>query len=387
MIYKPKSNFQNHPFHLVSPSPWPIYTSLSLFILTTSTVLFMHGFQGFEYLVLLSILNVIYSMGLWFRDVISEGKKKLDLIFSNLYLNMTRAIDEKVLEQIRNNIKVNESKINKEEFGHYLAGLFEGDGHLSLPFLGQTTLQRILNPRIVFTSHVNNIELYVYIQYMLNGKGRFQIVSNNTIRYIIGDIEGIKLFVNVVHGKLKSSKNESFNKLIDFINQKYNLVIPFSNLEKSDFSNNSWFSGFTDADGHFGVKIVEAKPKSDTRKRSISNSISIKFRLDQRYLEGVNYMLMESLSKFLLCKLSIYKTNKGEMLSLSVSAIEKIGFIIEYFNKYPLLGIKGKDFKDWDIVYNMMLSKEHLTDEGRLKIKSIQSNMNSKRKINLDYKI
>jgi hypothetical protein len=386
MIYKPKSNFQNHPFHLVSPSPWPIYTSLSLFILTTSTVLFMHGFQGFEYLVLLSILNVIYSMGLWFRDVISEGKKKLDLIFSNIYLNMTRAIDEKVLEQIRNN-KVNEFKINKVESGHYLAGLFEGDGHLSLPFLGQTILQRILNPRIVFTSHVNNIELYVYIQSMLNGKGRFQIVNDNTIRYIIGDIEGIKLFVNIVHGKLRSSKNESLNKLIDFINQKYNLIIPISNLDKSDFSNNSWLTGFTEADGHFGVKIVEAKPKSDTRKRSISNSISIKYRLDQRYLEGVNYILMESLSKFLFCKFSIYKTNKGEMLSLSVSAIEKIRFIIEYFNKYPLIGIKGKDFKDWEIVYNMMLSKQHLTDEGRLKIKSIQSNMNSKRKIKLNYKI
>lgn len=386
MIYKPKSNFQNHPFHLVSPSPWPIYTSLSLFILTTSTVLFMHGFQGFEYLVLISILNVIYSMGLWFRDVISEGKKKLE-IFSNNYLNMTRAIDEKVLEQVRNNNKVNEFKINKVDFGHYLAGLFEGDGHLSLPFLGQTILQRILNPRIVFTSHANNIELYVYIQSMLNGKGRFQIVNNNTIRYIIGDIEGIKLFVSVVQGKLRSSKNESLNKLIDFMNQKYNLTIPFSNLDKSDFSNNSWLTGFTEADGHFGVKIVEAKPKSDTRKRSISNSISIKFRLDQRYLEGVNYMLMESLSKFLLCKLSIYKTNKGEILSLSVSAIDKIESVIEYFNKYPLLGIKGKDFKDWEIVYNMMLSKQHLTDDGRLKIKSIQSNMNSKRKINLNYNI
>jgi hypothetical protein len=55
---------------------------------------------------------------------------------------------------------------------------------------------------------------------------------------------------------------------------------------------------------------------------------------------------MESLSKFLFCKLSIYKTNKGEMLSLSVSAIDKIRSIIEYFNKYPLIGIKGKDFKD-----------------------------------------
>jgi hypothetical protein len=31
----------------------------------------------------------------------------------------------------------------------------------------------------------------------------------------------------------------------------------------------------------------------------------------------------------------------------------------------------------------MMISKKHLTDEGRLKIKLIQSNMNSKRKIDL----
>lgn len=73
MIYKSKINFQNHPFHLVSPSPWPILTSVSLFILMTSTVLFLHGFQGFGYLVLIAILNLIYVMSLWFRDVVSEG--------------------------------------------------------------------------------------------------------------------------------------------------------------------------------------------------------------------------------------------------------------------------------------------------------------------------
>ena len=69
----PKENFQHHPFHLVSPSPWPLYTSISLFILTTSTVLFMHGFEYFDKFVFISVLNVIYSMGLWFRDIISEG--------------------------------------------------------------------------------------------------------------------------------------------------------------------------------------------------------------------------------------------------------------------------------------------------------------------------
>lgn len=73
MVNIARQNFQHHPFHLVSPSPWPLYTSISLFILTTSTVLFMHGFESFEYFVFISVLNVIYSMGLWFRDIISEG--------------------------------------------------------------------------------------------------------------------------------------------------------------------------------------------------------------------------------------------------------------------------------------------------------------------------
>lgn len=73
MIYKSKPNFQNHPFHLVSPSPWPLYTSVSLFILTTSAVLFFHGFELYTYLVIFSLVNTVYTMALWFRDIISEG--------------------------------------------------------------------------------------------------------------------------------------------------------------------------------------------------------------------------------------------------------------------------------------------------------------------------
>lgn len=118
---------------------------------------------------------------------------------------------------------------------------------------------------------------------MLNGKGRFQKVNGDTIRFIIDDVEGIKLYIYIICGKLRTPKNENFNKLINFINKKYNLSIPFSPLDISELSDNSWLTGFTEADGQFGVKIVEAKPKSDTRIRSINNSISIKFKLDPRY--------------------------------------------------------------------------------------------------------
>ena len=68
-----RSNFQAHPFHLVSPSPWPLYTSISLLTLTTSAVLTFHGFVSEIYCLFLALITVIGSMSLWFRDIISEA--------------------------------------------------------------------------------------------------------------------------------------------------------------------------------------------------------------------------------------------------------------------------------------------------------------------------
>jgi cytochrome c oxidase subunit 3 len=68
-----RSNFQAHPFHLVSPSLWPILTCVSLLTLTTTAVLTMHGFNNAEYFVFIALFILISSMSFWFRDVISEG--------------------------------------------------------------------------------------------------------------------------------------------------------------------------------------------------------------------------------------------------------------------------------------------------------------------------
>jgi len=69
-----RSNFQAHPFHLVSPSPWPIYTCASLLTLTTTGVLTIHGFSHAGYFLVGAFISVIGSMSFWWRDVISEGK-------------------------------------------------------------------------------------------------------------------------------------------------------------------------------------------------------------------------------------------------------------------------------------------------------------------------
>jgi len=68
-----RSNFQAHTYHLVSPSPWPIFTCVSLLTLTTSGVLSMHAFDYAVYFLYFALFTLILSMSFWFRDIISEG--------------------------------------------------------------------------------------------------------------------------------------------------------------------------------------------------------------------------------------------------------------------------------------------------------------------------
>ena len=223
---------------------------------------------------------------------------------------------------------------------------------------GKTNLNRILNPRFVFTFHRNDIELYKNIQSVLKGKGRFENKGENTYRYIIGDIEGIKILISILHNKLRTPKNITFNKLIQFMNTKYALNFEESILDNSEINKNSWFTGFIDSDGHFGIKIQESKPKSSTRKRSRSSSVALVFKLDQRSFDRptASSMLpiMEKIAKFLSCNLLTVKRYPKlplkleyiDMLSVEVSALKKIEMLINYFNVYPLLGIKQLDFKD-----------------------------------------
>lgn len=64
---------QLHPFHLVSPSPWPIFTSFCVMNLALSLGLTAHGYIGNNIFVILSIITLFYGMTLWFKDIIAES--------------------------------------------------------------------------------------------------------------------------------------------------------------------------------------------------------------------------------------------------------------------------------------------------------------------------
>ncbi len=62
---------KNHDFHLVSPSPWPALGAFSAFILAVGAVLWMHGSTSAYMAIGLAL--VLYTMFMWWRDVIKES--------------------------------------------------------------------------------------------------------------------------------------------------------------------------------------------------------------------------------------------------------------------------------------------------------------------------
>jgi hypothetical protein len=159
------------------------------------------------------------------------------------------------------------------------------------------------------------------------------------------------------------------------MNAKYYLDTTESLLDNfnSNILDNSWFTHFTESDGHFRTKYLERNTKSDTCKRSISESVTLRFILNKRLLDKPTSSMkpfMENLALF--CNLKSYTNNtNSEILTVTVSSLDSVKFIVNYFNKYLLIRDKLNDFKKWVIIYNMLIKKEHLTEEERLKIRSL----------------
>ncbi|MGE3713012.1 MAG: cytochrome c oxidase subunit 3 [Alphaproteobacteria bacterium] len=66
---------QDHPYHLVDPSPWPIVSSLALFMLTFGGAMYMHEKPGGGIVALVGFFLLLYCMYSWWRDVVKEARE------------------------------------------------------------------------------------------------------------------------------------------------------------------------------------------------------------------------------------------------------------------------------------------------------------------------
>jgi cytochrome c oxidase subunit 3 len=63
----------NHSYHLVDPSPWPVFASLGAVALTSGFALYMHKFIGGWELLLTGLFIIMFVMYTWWRDIVREA--------------------------------------------------------------------------------------------------------------------------------------------------------------------------------------------------------------------------------------------------------------------------------------------------------------------------
>ena len=65
------SHQQKHPYHLVDPSPWPIFCAFSIFVLALGMIFLMHD-KG-PWLLIVGGVMILQGVFFWWRDVIRES--------------------------------------------------------------------------------------------------------------------------------------------------------------------------------------------------------------------------------------------------------------------------------------------------------------------------
>ncbi len=127
-----------------------------------------------------------------------------------------------------------------------------------------------------------------------------------------------------------------------------------------------WLTGFADGESCFYVGVRKSK------KVSIGWRVTVSFSIN---LHEKDRAVLEFISDYLGVG-KIYKS-RDKLVQLRIESIEEVGVVISHFQKYPLLTDKRADFILFREVYNIIISKEHLTESGLRKIVARKASMNN----------
>jgi hypothetical protein len=133
-------------------------------------------------------------------------KKNLNLQFDNQLLSSLNP--NAASESLSNNNFIllgSNGTIKQDIFGYYLAGLFEGDGHINLSSTNY--------PSIAITFANKELPLVIKLIEIYGGRIRFKN-QENAVVWIINKHDLLIKFINTINGKLRTPKISKFNDLI-----------------------------------------------------------------------------------------------------------------------------------------------------------------------------
>jgi hypothetical protein len=322
------------------------------------------------------------------------GKLKFNILNIKKILIFTNNIKENedkniivVKNEDKNTIVVKNEGINK--LNYYLAGLIEANGSII------TSKKGNYFPKIVIIFKKNDLKLVEFLQNKY--KCGIIIKKDNYILWQIQKISDVKYIIDVINGKMRTPKIYKLYDAINYFkdNNLLELNYPLLPLNNNKIDEDWWLGGFSDGDSGFSIIINERKNLNNYR-------IQVQYRLEIQQIykfnnENLNnsffnimsliasYFFVNLLTRSRNKKLKDYEMKIYNSYILIISSINSWNLLINYFNKYPLLSSKRRDYLDCCKI--LELKKEtKLTRDYIKKTKEIKSSFSNKNKsINWDH--
>ena len=129
-------------------------------------------------------------------------------------------------------------------------------------------------------------------------------------------------------------------------------------------------SGFASAEGYFGVRIRK------------SYATKVGFVVELRFELGQHFRDADLIRSFITYfgSGSVYEESNKNFIKYHVYNFDHLYYIIiPFFRRYPIRGIKYKDFMDFCKISEIIKNKNHLNNVGINEIIEIRNSMNNKR--------
>ena len=300
--------------------------------------------SSFKYSIL---INIVKKLKRWSQSAGNTLNTKSGT--SETLRNNTESYFENITE-ISEHVPKHLKPLNKEQFGYYLAGLIDKEGHFS-------SKQQLV---IIFNS--SDVNLAYYVKKILGYGHVKKVKDKNAYLFIVSNKDGIIKVLNLINGKLRTINKFYQIKNNILTNPKYLKENLEFFINETNHFNNHWMAGFSDTDANFQIKIVYKKdrPKPEIR---------LNFQMDQK---DKNVLLL--IKEIFGGNISYIKSQDTYYYgSTSFGSAKKI---IKYFDTFHLQSSKHINYLKWRKAYLLIQNNEHLIELDINKIKKLKNTMN-----------
>ncbi len=233
----------------------------------------------------------------------------------------------------------------RDKLGAYLAGLIEADGSFAVHDINSKAKK--YSPKIIIVFNLSDKPLAEKLASVTQVGKIYNRESQGCILWSIQNSGDVIKIIHIINGYMRTPKIEALHRAIHWFNDNNNTDIKPLGLDLSPIDSNSWLAGFTETHSSFIISMPN---------RNHTSFFNYKFKINvvipdiekKEWYGLVYFSLFNKISEYLNTSFITKSVNNKKYTFIVLASLpQSFSRLIQYYNKYSLLGKASLDYANW----------------------------------------